>query len=267
MSSKKKNFLIIIPVYNEEESVLQVANKTFSLSQDFSDILFINDGSSDNSSKILKSIHQQGIFLIDKDKNEGYGASLISGIDFGLKNDYQFLITMDCDEQHQPEDLKRFRDFDHKIDLVSGSRYAPKSKELGIKPPKDRVEINRRITGLLNKKYSLNLTDAFCGFKRYKSNAFKNHGFDNLGYASPMELWSFVHSHGLTVREIAVDKIYITDDRSFGEDLDRKRKRYRYYLESWNIAHKKYFQENLYFYKGGKFERKQKENNISYSLT
>ena len=50
---------------------------------------------------------------------------------------------------------------------------------------------------------------------------------------------------GLSIKEIAVDKIYITDDRSFGMDLDYKRKRYKYYMKTWRYAHFKYFKKQL----------------------
>ena len=59
-----------------------------------------------------------------------------------------------------------------------------------------------------------------------------------------MEFWAYTKKNNLTLAEIAVDKIYITDDRSFGEDLDKKRKRYKYYLEAWRNA-----ERNLEFFK------------------
>jgi dolichol-phosphate mannosyltransferase len=242
-------FLIIVPVFNEESTVKAVANRTLEICKDFADILFVNDGSTDASSKILQKIvsGNSSLHFIDKKHNEGYGASLISGINFGIEFEYEYLITMDCDEQHQPTDLHRFHDFDLSIDLVSGSRYLPDSKAHGIRPPVDRVEINHRITSLVNNKYRWNLSDTFCGFKRYKTSSFLNHGFIHKGYASPMELWSYIKFAGLSICEIYVDKIYITDDRSFGEDLNKKRKRYKYYLEIWKESHERYFSKKLNF--------------------
>jgi len=235
-----KEFLVIIPVYNEKATVYDVALHTIAVCSEFADVIFVNDGSSDGTKEVLNELKKEipSIFVHHK-KNGGYGSSLITGFEFGIEKKYPYLITMDCDEQHQPKDLERFANYNRKIDVVSGSRYAPKSKSIGIVPPEDRVEINRRITTAINKKYAWYITDAFCGFKRYTTSTLKNFTFTEYGYAFPMEFWAYTKKMNLTLAEIAVDKIYITDDRSFGEDLDKKRKRYKYYLEAWRNAERK----------------------------
>ncbi len=237
-----KKFLILIPVFNEEEVIEKVFDETNPISNSWADLLFVNDGSTDNSKKILDKIKSNNpeILISHKEKNSGYGSSMIHGFEFAIQNKHEYLITMDCDEQHQPKDLIRFRDFNFEIDVVSGSRYKLESKSLGIKPPVDRVEINKRITFKLNKKYSWNLTDSFCGFKRYKVSRLKQNSFSENGYSFPLEFWSYAKFNQLLIEELAVDKIYITDDRSFGEDLDKKRKRFKYYLETFYKAEKKF---------------------------
>ncbi|MCB1177916.1 MAG: glycosyltransferase family 2 protein [Leptospiraceae bacterium] len=238
----KKEFLIIIPVYNEKEALRDVTISTIKESQDFADILFVNDGSTDGSAEVINQLQDDfpDLKAIHKIKNEGYGASLISGFKYGEYFGYNYLITMDCDNQHQPKDLRKFKNFDRNVDLVSGSRYLKESKAQGIKAPKDRVEINQRITCLLNSSYNWNLTDSFCGYKRYKTSSFKDANFTETGYASPLELWSYAYSKNLNIKEIPVDKIYVNEDRSFGIDLDKKRRRYKYYLKTWKESHKKY---------------------------
>ena len=163
-----KNTLIVIPVFNEENVIEKVAERTIQFSEKFADILFVNDGSTDLTPQKLTSISNKfkEIYIIQKTKNEGYGASLISGLNFAIEKEYDYCITMDCDDQHQPSDIPRFMSFDASIDLVSGSRYLPESGVQGIEPPKDRIEINRRITAKINIQYNLGITDSFCGFKR-----------------------------------------------------------------------------------------------------
>jgi len=244
----KKDYLIVIPVYNEAATLERVAAKVILSSAAYANVLLINDGSTDETPEILE--HLKAYFgcigLIQKRKNEGYGATLACGFEYALRNEYKYLITMDCDDQHQPEDIIRFVNEPESIDLVSGSRYLPESGSKGIKPPVERVEINFRITKLLNRKYGWNLTDSFCGFKRYRLSSFSDASFEEKGYSAPMEMWSYVHSKGLSVKEISVDKIYITADRTFGDDLDKKRKRFRYYLETWRRSHRKFSGEKLW---------------------
>lgn len=237
-----KKFLIIIPVFNEAETLYEVALRTIKHASTSADIYFINDGSTDSSPAILDRLASEfsEISVLHKHKNEGYGSSLISGFEIAAGKKYEFAVTMDCDEQHQPDDLKRFFEFDHTIDIVSGSRYHKDSSSSGIIPPVDRVEINRRITKKLNQVYHYELTDSFCGYKRYRTEKLKKGNFKEYGYAFPMEFWAYAHRYQLSISELAVDKIYITDDRSFGEDLDKKRKRYAYYLNAWKRAHYKY---------------------------
>lgn len=241
-----KKFIIIIPVYNEGGTLNQVALQTIKESENLGDILFLNDGSSDASAQILDNLKKEfpDLNVIHKRKNEGYGASLMTGFNFALEKKYEFIITMDCDEQHQPKDLHRFAAESENISIVSGTRYESGSVSSG-NAPEDRVQINRKITQKVNRKYGFHLTDTFCGFKRYRRDALLGNNFSEKGYAFPMEMWAYAKFRNLLIKEIVVDRIYITDDRSFGEDLDKKRKRYRYYLNAWQAAHKKYFGTEL----------------------
>ncbi|MCB1158854.1 MAG: glycosyltransferase family 2 protein [Leptospiraceae bacterium] len=234
-------FLLIIPIYNEEKVLESVAHNTVKEAKEQADILFINDGSYDRSPEILLSLQKQYPFikLLNKEVNEGYGASIISGFNYGIQEYYDYLITMDCDAQHEPKDLHRFFTYNPYVDVVSGSRYLKDSQIVG-KAPEDRVEINYRITELLNETYNWSLSDAFCGYKRYRIDAFKNHGFEEKGYAFPLELWAFAYRNHLHIEELAVDRIYLTNDRSFGEDLDNKNRRYRHYMQAWKKAEEKY---------------------------
>jgi glycosyltransferase involved in cell wall biosynthesis len=245
-SIENKNILITIPIFNEVDKIQMVLEKTIHYSNEYADILLVNDGSTDGTFEEIERLCIQYPFVkkIQKEKNFGYGASLITGFEYGIQLNYQYLITMDCDEQHQPEDLIRFVNEPREIDLISGSRYLEQSKSIGIDPPTARVEINARITKKINQKYNWNLTDSFCGFKRYKLSSFINHNFEEKGYASPMELWTFLHYKNLSWKEIPVNRIYITDNRTFGEDLDKKRKRFRYYLKVWKQMEIKYNKSN-----------------------
>lgn len=232
------DYLLAIPVYNEEKSIEPLIKETLEhLSGRVEKLLLINDGSSDNSGHIIKQFSEKyrEIVLIENQKNRGYGAVLVQAMEYGCENDFDFLITMDCDLQHRPDDLIRFLEYDQDLDVVSGSRYLPDSSEHGT-PPIDRVEINRKITDKLNRIYRWRLTDAFCGFKRYALKSLNFDLFQETGYSFPLEFWAYSFYSGLKIEEISVSRIYTTDNRSFGEDLDFKRKRYKYYLKTLTLA-------------------------------
>jgi dolichol-phosphate mannosyltransferase len=223
--------LLAIPVYNEESNLPLFFPALFAdLPEAVDEVLFINDGSSDASPSILEKIKRPGVDIVHHKTNQGYGQAMITAMTEAHRRGHAYLITMDCDRQHRPEDIRRFIDADPDIDVVSGSRYLPSSRTCG-EAPMDRVQINRRITERLNRRFQFHLTDAFCGFKRYRMQNIDPSLFRERGYAFPMEFWAYAAVERLRIEELAVSRIYTTDSRSFGEDLDRTRKRYHYYLK------------------------------------
>src|SRR5438128_2198040 len=89
--------LTAIPVYNEErhlETVLQEVRRYCP------NLLLINDGSTDGTGELLD--RQQDLQIVTHPHNRGYGAALISAFDYFLMTDFDILVTMDCDGQHEP---------------------------------------------------------------------------------------------------------------------------------------------------------------------
>ncbi len=242
------SFILGIPVFNEENTLYDFFNQLLSnLPTIIQKVIVINDGSTDSSKEILNEIGSQykNVKIIHRYPNQGYGASMIFLLNYAKNNQFSFLITMDCDKQHKIEDLYKFIEYDPQIDLVSGSRYKKESPIFGIEPPKDRVLINQKITKKINQKYNFHITDAFCGFKRYKLKKINPDLLFEKGYGFPLEFWAYCFYFHLSIQEIAVARVYITDDRTFGENLDKYKVRYYYYLKVWKQAEKK-FQNFIY---------------------
>ena len=236
--------LLAIPVFNEAENLPTFLNDLFANSLPAIDeVLFINDGSSDGSKELLNQIksprNDLSVRVVHHTTNQGYGQAMITAMTEAVGGGHDYLITMDCDRQHRPEDIRLFVEADRAIDVVSGSRYLPSSRRCGD-APEDRIEVNTRITKRLNDRFHFNLTDSFCGFKRYRMQNINAGSFTETGYAFPMEFWAYAYHQKLTITELAVSRIYTTDSRSFGEDLDRTRKRYHYYLKVLHQSLRKY---------------------------
>src|SRR5262245_7634593 len=110
-------FLTAIPVYNEAAHLEEVLSATRPFAHE---ILVVDDGSSDGTHRILEST--TGIQVITHDTNQGYGAALRDAFAYAVEHDFEFLVTLDCDGQHEPRripDLLAVAD----ADIVSGSRY------------------------------------------------------------------------------------------------------------------------------------------------
>ncbi len=136
-----------------------------------------------------------------------------------MHNDYDVLVTIDCDGQHQPRMIPQFFAECEDWDIVSGSRYlAPLSGD--NQPPADRRRINELLTARINELLGLQLTDAFCGFKAYRVCRLPELDITDNGYAMPLELWVQAAHQGFRIKELAVPLIYLDLARSFGGALD-----------------------------------------------
>jgi glycosyltransferase involved in cell wall biosynthesis len=219
--------LIAVPVYNEQKYVGHVLDK---IKHFWPDLLVVDDGSDDDTGPILAA--RNDIRLIRHPKNLGYGQSLIDAFSFADRAGYDWVLTMDCDEQHEPEMIPQFIDLiqTEKWDLISGSRYLRPRGDDDL-PPTDRRAVNVTVTTILNDLFGLGLTDAFCGFKAHRVSGLRKLRLDVPGYAFPLQLWPQVAAARLRVTEIPVRLIYNDPTRHFGGNLDDAGIRLKHYLQ------------------------------------
>lgn len=210
--------LIAIPVYNEEKYVSRVLAHVLEYA---SDVLVIDDGSSDRTPSLLSKFP---VDVVRHGVNRGYGRSMKDAFSWAALHRFDWVITMDCDEQHEPQAIPMFvresrRIGDDAADVISGSRYLRTDDAEGS-PPEDRRRINTEMTAEINRRLGLSLTDAFCGFKAYRVEAIRRLKLSEDGYAFPMQFWVQAVAHGLRIREVPVKLIYNDPNRSFGGPLD-----------------------------------------------
>lgn len=142
MQEKQKDLLIIIPAYNEEENIEKVLDR---LEQpdiaELADVLVMNDASSDRTNWLVK---KRGHALVTHVFNLGYGSGLQLGYKYAIRRNYDYVIQMDADGQHDVSNIpviyKRLKEKDEdgkSPDIVLGSRFMEGSSEF-------RVSIFRR---------------------------------------------------------------------------------------------------------------------------
>ncbi len=218
-----QRWLTALPVYNEVQHVECVLAEV----RRYSDhILVIDDGSTDGTAELLA--RQQGVQVVTHGVNRGYGAALHSAFAYAMRHDYEFVVTIDCDGQHEPQRIPRFATACQDVDIVSGSRYL-KQFEGDSAPPAQRRRINLQVTAELNRRLGLCLTDAFCGFKAYRVAAMRSLELTEHGYAMPLELWVQAADADLRIVELPVPLVYLDEKRSFGGVLDDAATRLEYY--------------------------------------
>ncbi|GMU21433.1 MAG: hypothetical protein AMXMBFR13_15260 [Phycisphaerae bacterium] len=224
---QRMRYLVAIPVFNEAQTVRGVLEQVRRFA---SDILVIDDGSTDETPQLLRA--EQGIHLIRHHSNRGYGQSLIDAFRYAADHGYDWLITIDCDEQHDPEWIPEFLGCaaEDNADIISGSRYLTDLDGNSL-PPVDRRAINQKITDLLNEVLGLSLTDSFCGFKAYRVETLRRLNITVPGYAMPMQFWVQAVRVGLRIKEIPVRLVYTDANRTFGGSLDDPDARLLYYYD------------------------------------
>jgi len=232
--SSRPRILLGIPVFNEAKYVADVLSEVRKYADD---ILVIDDGSTDETPLLLAA---QQVEVIRHAKNRGYGRSMQDMLRWAAFDGYDWLITMDCDRQHEPAAIPLFRDAIAKdnSDVISGSRYL--HTEAGADtPPADRRAINATMTTELNDRLGLQLTDAFCGFKAYRVAACAALELDVDGYDFPMQFWVEASCHSLRMTELPVRLIYNDPSRSFGGPLAEATHRQAVYEATLNRAIKR----------------------------
>ncbi len=222
----EQRIIVSIPVYNEQKYVARVLDKV----RQYADmILVIDDGSTDDTPCLLA---KQPVDVIRHAENRGYGRSIRDAFRYSQCYQYDWLITMDCDEQHEPESLPDFYEAiaQDDADIISGSRYL-EDVRCGDRPPEDRRAINAQITDMVNRCLGMNLTDTFCGYKAYRVSTLKHMHINESGYAIPLQAWVMAAAADLRIKEVPINLIYNDPNRSFGGPLDDADHRLAHYKQ------------------------------------
>lgn len=169
-ANNKKLLTLVIPVYNEQDALQTFGKKAVEYCQERDwDIIFVNDGSSDNSQRILTELGgQPHVHTINHKVNRGYGGALKSGI---RAVETPFLVTIDGDGQHALADVDSLFKFalDHDADMVVGKR---ESKHISSPYRSVGKLIIRTFTKIL---MPLPIRDLNSGFKFYRSDLAKSY--------------------------------------------------------------------------------------------
>ena len=217
------NALIIIPTYNENQNITILINKIRKLhSSIILDILIIDDGSPDGTAQSVEKLQNNDskLYLINRKKKLGLGSAYCLGFKWAIENNFDFIVQMDADLSHNPNDITRLLDKIDNNDLVIGSRY--KTGVNVVNWPLRRLILSylaniyaRVITGL--KVYDLT-----SGFKCIKTDVLKNINIDKIkseGYSFQIEVNCLCHNQNYKISEVPI----IFYDRTIGQSKMSKK--------------------------------------------
>ncbi|MGV3488012.1 MAG: glycosyltransferase family 2 protein [Tuberibacillus sp.] len=165
----EKDFLVIIPAYNEEENIGDVLTKLHFYHPDV-DVLVINDGSTDDTANVVRSFP---VKMVTHPTNLGYLTTLQTGFKYAMENGYNYVIQFDADGQHEVMDIDLIREalMNRETDIVIGSRF--------LSHPPLRVGWAKKLVisffrFLIRLLTHIRVTDPTSGFRGYKRDVFKS---------------------------------------------------------------------------------------------
>ena len=196
--------IVGIPAFNEEKNIATIITKLADITDT---IIVCNDGSSDLTLDIAKKM---GVFVINHEKNLGYGAAIRSIFLKAKEMNGDVLVTFDADGQHRIEDIENVIKpiIDQKADLVIGSRFLDESeKEI---PQYRKVGI-KVITKITNSSIKEQLTDSQSGFRAYSKKVIAELNPSELGMGISTEILIKASSKKFRITEVPIKILYAGD--------------------------------------------------------
>jgi dolichol-phosphate mannosyltransferase len=210
--------LVIIPTYNEKENIKEIIKTTFNQEKDFH-VLIVDDNSPDGTSEIVKNLileFPNRLFLEKRLGKHGLGTAYIHGFKWAIAKKYDYIIEMDADFSHNPEDLIRLYNACKKegSDVSVGSRYV--NNQVNVV----NWDIKRLLLSYFASKYvrlitRIPLFDTTAGFVCWKRNVLETINLDKIkfiGYAFQIEMKFKAWKHKFNIKEVSV----IFTDRTLG---------------------------------------------------
>ncbi|WP_461369923.1 polyprenol monophosphomannose synthase, partial [Candidatus Darwinibacter acetoxidans] len=116
--------LLIIPTYNEIKNIGRIIPAALGQAPEL-EILVMDDNSPDGTAAEVARIMESEprVHLISRPGKMGLGSAYVSGFKYALANGYDYILEMDADFSHNPNDIPRLLEAARKYDLVIGSRY------------------------------------------------------------------------------------------------------------------------------------------------
>lgn len=209
--------LVLIPTYNERENVSAMVDKVFSLPVEF-DILVIDDGSPDGTADIVRERQKDypdRLHLLCRKGKLGLGTAYLAGFRWGLERDYDYIIEMDCDFSHNPDDLPRLvAAAEEGADVVVGSRYVQGVNVVNW--PMSRLLMSYCASIYVRTVTGMPVHDATAGFVCYSRRVLETMDLDRVemkGYGFQIEMKYSAWKLGFKIREVSI--IFI--DRVLGQ--------------------------------------------------
>ena len=205
-----KKILVLIPTYNEEESIENLLRRLQQVREKIAnlfdiDILIIDDGSPDRTVQIIKSLDFAKVKILQRNEKNGLGPAYLAGFAEGLKSDYQFFVEMDADLSHQPEELVLLLNQAGDSSFVIGTRWMPGGSVVNW--PKKRQFISKMGTKYASIALKLPYRDLTSGYRVIPRSFLERIDFSKIetrGYGFQLEMAIKARDLGFKIQEVPI---------------------------------------------------------------
>lgn len=201
--------LVIIPTYNEIENIRNIITAVLRLELRF-DVLVVDDNSPDGTATEVKRLmaeETERVFLLERPGKQGLGTAYLAGFDWALGQGYDYIIEMDADFSHNPNDLPKLYKAcaEEGADVAVGSRYCNGVNVVNW--PLGRVLMSYFASVYVRMITGMEVRDATAGFVCYRAEVLKTIELDKIhfkGYAFQIEMKYTAVLCGFKVKEVPI---------------------------------------------------------------
>ena len=193
---KTNEIWVVIPAYNEEKNIIGIIKKS---KKYVDNVLVVNDGSIDKTKAVSE---KAGAVVISHIINLGKGAALKTGCDFAVKKGAKFIIALDADAQHNPDDIPRFVEKSKKYDIIFCYRKTSRKMPIILRFG------NWFISNIVRLLYGVGLNDTQSGFRAFSREAYSKIRWNASDYSMESEMISRAGKQKLKYVQIPIETIY-----------------------------------------------------------
>lgn len=202
----QSNALIIVPTYNERENLRPLVTRV--LGQPLPvDLLIVDDNSPDGTGALADELADSSprVAVLHRCDKDGLGRAYCAGFAWALRRHYGFILEMDGDFSHNPDDVSRFLEAAADADLVLGSRYVNGIRVINW--PLGRLMLSLGAARYVRTVTGMPFTDPTSGFKCFRREALASIDLEAVrsnGYSFQIEMTHKIWRQGLRVAEIPI---------------------------------------------------------------
>jgi len=198
--------VVVIPTYNEAPNIELIVDRVRASVPAF-DVLIVDDGSPDGTGEIADELSgaDDHVHVMHRTAKAGLGAAYLAGFAWALNRDYEYVVEMDADGSHLPEQLPRLLEAIRDADLVLGSRWVQGGKIVNW--PRSRLILSRGGNLYTRLAMGLSLHDATGGYRVFRRKTLESidlHDVESQGYCFQVDLARRTVDAGFRVVEVPI---------------------------------------------------------------